>query len=654
MRSQELLAQVRCRGTAMEQGRRAIIFGEVRYHCLRWVPPFLGIPLGLYLQRKNGNRAAVALAVSTMTMLLQAVWRLTVDDLTCVRFTPDIRKLSKCFFQRQMQDKAKDNEKIRILDGFQQKVSRFLFLPNEEFWTNCDKVEVQTTLPDGSIETKSWLCKGKGIFAFTRAGDLDADKDVKAPYSFFRYDQSKAVVRVWSKTVDDGFRKALQMTQLWPSPENTGEQALIEDLSAAEKVAFEDYKQALTALLGAEGLKKGKIWKCIQKEATMNQHLAIQGKLQDVIQFLKEDTLATRHYFRCLVESDSSIVANMGFNLGRLPITPGTKETPIVLYIREGTKTHVCAQTLEVFANDTRVPERQSNQIACSFGCCELLERLGAGQFGEVYKVRDPDGRLLALKLAQTRMDETEAASMEKEKSIADLLQHRFFLKIYAWGVEWPKGRDFPGVPKKGFLMELGDESVHFFVLPNATTEGKMLDANWLGQCRELMAQIVFAITYMHGQNVIHCDLKPENILLKSVERNGQKRREVKLIDFGCAEQFRERLKGSAGTPAYKAPEINRGEGCGLKADVYSAGQTFDAMLRRRFCRPGHRDVLFPDLTPNKSPPPGSPDAVVKLLGKMRCDETNRYSASESMNDVFFRSFTWHNQFESINWETYN
>ena len=646
----------------MEQGLRAIIFGEVRYHCLRWVPPFLGIPLGLHFHRMVGNQAAVALAVSTITILLQAVWRLTVDDLTCVRFTPDIRSLSQCFFQHWMKDKAKDNKKIRIFDGFQQKVSRFLFLPNEDFWINRDKVEVQTTLSDGSIETTSWLKKGKGIMAFTRAGDLDEDKDVKAPYSFFRYDQSKAVVRVWSKTVDDSFRAAFpdeQMTQLWPPQKKTGKQSLIDDLSATEKVAFEDYKQALTALLGAEGLKKGTIWKCIQKEATMNQHLAIQGKLQDVIQFLKEDTLATRHYFRCLVESDSTIVANMGFNLGRLPITPGTKDTPIVLYIREGTKTHVCAQTLEVFANDTRVPERQSNQIACSFGCCEVVKQLGAGQFGEVYQVRDPDGKMLALKLAQKKMNEKETASMEKEKCIAALLQHRFFLKIYAWGVEWPKGKQFPGVPRKGFLMELGHESLRDFVLPNATTEGKTLDANWLSQCRELMAQIVFAIAYMHSKNVIHCDLKPENILLKSVERNGRKMREVKLIDFGCAEQFRERLTEGRSTPAYKAPEMRRGEGYGLKADVYSAGQTFDAMLRRRFCKrwlkTKKREVeyLCPDAE-TQSAPPESPNEVVKLLQKMRCDETNRYSASESKTDAFFKSFTWHNRFEAINWETYN
>ena len=335
------------------EGLGAVICGEAWYQCLRWLPPFLGLPLGLYFQRKNDNRAAVALTVSSMTILMQAVWHLTVDDLTCVRFTPDLRNLSKCFFQKRIKDKAKDNDKIRILDGFSQRASRFLFEPNEEFWTNREKVEVETILPDGSIETKSWLRKYKGIFAFTRAGDLDSAASVKAPYSFFRYDQSKAVVRVWSKTVDASFRDAFQMTQLWPSPEDSGEQACFEDLSAAEKVAFEDYKQALTALLGAEGLKKGKIWKCIAKEATSNRHLAIQGNLQDVIQFLKEGTLATRHYFRCLVESDSSITANMGFNLGRLLITPGENQTPIVLYIREGIKTHVCAQTLEVFAKDT-------------------------------------------------------------------------------------------------------------------------------------------------------------------------------------------------------------------------------------------------------------------------------------------------------------
>ena len=643
-------------------GLGAVILAESWYRFLQWVPPFLGIPLAVYLQHHSGH---VALAMTAFAMI-SILW-LRVDDMICLRFTPNVRNVSQIFFLKWMKDKTNLNKKIRVLDGFQQQVSRFLFEPNEEFWTNRAKdyqIEVRTTLPDGSAETNSWLRRGKGVCGFTRAGDLDAAAPLEAPYSFKRADHSRAVVRVWSKTVDSSFKEAFEMKQIWPIEVDTDKvTALTNLLSADEQAAFADFKQALTNLLPAEGLK-GTIWKCTEKTPTMNKHLAIEGKLCDVIQFLREHSLAARHYFRCSV-SESAILANMGFNKKTLPISPGKPETPIVLYIRQGTKHHVCAQTLEVFANDTRVPDRPSNQIVCSFGICELLEQLGAGTMGEVYKVRK-DGQEFALKLAKQRNnqnDEHDVNTMVKEKIFADLLEHRFFMKIYDWGVEWPEGRSFPGVPKKGILMELGDESLSKFILDHSAGDpGRMLDPDWLKQCRDFMAQMAFAITYMHGKEVVHRDLKPENIVLKFVPRNGQTRKEVMLIDFGSAVQFHDRLGQDGEIPritrAYSSPQVRRGDAYGMKCDVYSVGMTYDAMLRRRcFQHPSDesRYILYPDIE-CQSAPQGSPQEVKNLLSLMlKFEERDRYSASEILNrDPFFQAFTWREcQFAPISWATY-
>ena len=656
----------------------AIIFGEAWYMSLRWVPPFLGVPLGLYLQRENGRNGKLAAAVSTIStisILWQAlwnavVWHLAVDDLTCVRFTPNIRNLSKCFFQKRMKGSIKIKEspkKVRVLDGFQQQVSRFLFEPKEQFWTIHDQIEVQTTLPDGSVETKSWLRRGKGVCGLTRAGDLDATASVKAPYSFLRADQSKAVVRVWSKTVDDSFRAEFQMKQLWPIEDSDEVSALMNPLTAEEQVAFDDFKRALGDLLSADGLSAGTIWKCTQKKTTTNKHLAIEGKLSDVLQFLKEHSLAARHYFRCSVV-ESSVIANMGFCKRSLKISPGKPETPIVLYIREGTKQHACAQTLEVFANDTRVPDRSSNEIVGSFGRCERGERLGAGGYGQVYKVQVGSEKF-ALKLANQRNNENlakyvkEVAAMETEIRIAKVLQHRFFVKIYTWGVEWPQGQDFPEVPRRGILMELGGQSLYNFVLEDSIVEeSKILDPNWLKQCREIMAQIIAAIEYMHSRRVVHCDLKAENILLNSASQNVQTHFEIKLIDFGCAQQFdgEKMYRRNFGTLAYQAPEVKSGKGYGMKCDVYSAGMTFDAMLRRRciWCEaPKNPDRSRYCLWPDKdhSAPPGSPVQVKNLLRNLQCEEERRYSASDAKTNEFFKNFSWENcHFPTISWNTYN
>jgi len=68
------------------------------------------------------------------------------------------------------------------------------------------------------------------------------------------------------------------------------------------------------------------------------------------------------------------------------------------------------------------------------------------------------------------------------------------------------------------------------------------------------MKQILSAVAYCHGKNVVHCDLKPENFLLdkKSDEAN------IKVIDFGLSALIKpeNKLNRRLGTPYYTAPEI--------------------------------------------------------------------------------------------------
>ena len=175
------------------------------YYGLRWFPAFLGIPMSLGLYRQSGRSAA---AVST---ILTLIWCLRTDDLTCVRFTPNLRGLCKSFFHEWLKDKAK-HKKIRILDGFEQEVSRFLFVPNTEFWKiHKGPIRVHAILPDGSVETTSRLEKindddtVKGLLGFTRPEDLDPSAQMTPPYTFAT-DDGNAVVRLWAKNVNASFR----------------------------------------------------------------------------------------------------------------------------------------------------------------------------------------------------------------------------------------------------------------------------------------------------------------------------------------------------------------------------------------------------------------------------------------------------------------
>ena len=108
---------------------------------------------------------------------------------------------------------------------------------------------------------------------------------------------------------------------------------------------------------------------------------------------------------------------------------------------------------------------------------------------------------------------------------------------------------------------------------------------------------------------------------------------EVKLIDFGVAQQeFGDKLSKYCGTQGYRAPEVGKSP-YGMKCDVYSAGMTFDALLRRRFRwyvgeTGGHKRVLHPDFR-CRSDLEGSAPEIRTLLGCMRCPEADRKNASD-------------------------
>ncbi|MPZ20014.1 MAG: protein kinase [Luteitalea sp.] len=191
-----------------------------------------------------------------------------------------------------------------------------------------------------------------------------------------------------------------------------------------------------------------------------------------------------------------------------------------------------------------------------TWGPLQLLEKIGEGSFGEVYRARDIRLRRdVALKL--WRVERGNAADRAKrmlhEARILARVRHQNVVTVY--GAEEHDGR-------VGLWMEL----IRGETLANImTTRGPYSaeEAALIGQdlCRALAA--------VHGASLLHRDLKAQNVMR---EEGGR----LVLMDFGAGERQRVPRLGRAGrvtgTPLYLAPEVIEGESSTAQSDVYGLG----------------------------------------------------------------------------------
>jgi serine/threonine protein kinase len=205
-------------------------------------------------------------------------------------------------------------------------------------------------------------------------------------------------------------------------------------------------------------------------------------------------------------------------------------------------------------------------EIAKLFPQLEILETLGRGGMGAVYKARQPRlDRLVALKILspEKQGDPKFSERFEREARTLARLKHPNIVTIYDFGEV--QGNFY-------LLMEFVD----------GLTLRQLLQTRKLSpnEALAIVPQICEALQYAHQQGVVHRDIKPENILL-------DQRGEVKIADFGIAKIVGQQAQiGSTqekqviGTPHYMAPEqIEKPQTVDHRADIYSLGVVFYEML---------------------------------------------------------------------------
>jgi len=205
--------------------------------------------------------------------------------------------------------------------------------------------------------------------------------------------------------------------------------------------------------------------------------------------------------------------------------------------------------------------------LAKFFPQLEILELLGKGGMGAVYKARQPAlDRLVAVKILPPEIgtDPAFAERFTREARALAKLSHQNIVSVFDFGQA--NGQYY-------FMMEYVDGANLRHVIETGAIKPE--------EALAVVPQICEALQFAHDEGIVHRDIKPENILL---DKQGR----VKIADFGLAKLLgkapgESTLTGThqaMGTLHYMAPEQMQGAAAvDHRADIYSLGVVFYEML---------------------------------------------------------------------------
>jgi eukaryotic-like serine/threonine-protein kinase len=274
--------------------------------------------------------------------------------------------------------------------------------------------------------------------------------------------------------------------------------------------------------------------------------------------------------------------------------------------------------------------------VGTRIGPYEILDAIGAGGMGEVYRARDPRlGRDVAIKVLPPAFssDGDRLQRFEQEARAAAALNHPNILAVYDVG----RHDDAPYI-----VSELLEGETLRSRLP-ASSNGDPLPVR---KVIDYAAQIAQGLAAAHDKGIVHRDLKPENLFL-TVDGH------VKILDFGLAKLTETRDPGTSlptalktdagivlGTMGYMAPEQVRGGAADHRSDIFAFGATLYELLsgKAAFRRGTEADTMSAILKEDPGDLPIAdrhiPPALARIID--RCLEKSPAARFQSTRDLAF------------------
>jgi TolB-like protein/Tfp pilus assembly protein PilF len=214
-------------------------------------------------------------------------------------------------------------------------------------------------------------------------------------------------------------------------------------------------------------------------------------------------------------------------------------------------------------SDQSKPSARSPTSIPTQWGHLRVLERIGRGAFGDVYRAWDSRlDREVALKLlAEHDALPDDGTTIVEEGRLLARVHHRNVVTIY-------------GADRVDNHVGLWMELVRGDTLQQTIERGRSFSA---ADVVRIGIELAGAIGAVHDAGLLHRDVKPHNIMLAEDGR-------VVLMDFGAGHDSRTgEHPGLSGTPLYLAPELLTGGAPSVASDIYSVGVVLFYLLTRSY-----------------------------------------------------------------------